>query len=368
MKGLRKKSASRKKKFDFVIIGGGPIGLILAYHLYQKFGRSQSILLLEKRLDYTRKQILLVTKKSMDALPPAVHKKLFGPGAPGCYVLPPSKDNLARCYQKRLSLASIRTNTLEGILYQYLTSVGITIKRGVKTIEFSDTYPELRASGVRVQFGVLIGADGANSVVRQDVLKARFTANSQIKQQAATYGSVFNFDAAPLRPVNIAASKNIQRRVATMPPQHVHRYFRGQTGGSYYIGLRVNEQEQKDIVSGILPNDVKQRLDKICKSVTKIGVGCHFSNLSHMTAFPIKPKVASRFSCHRPYPTFLVGDAAITTHYFTGVGFNGGVQSALVLADLLDKYAGKVPVGEYKTEMTKLARFAGDKVNEVLEA
>ncbi|NBU34537.1 hypothetical protein EB118_13450 [bacterium] len=87
-----------------VIVGGGPVGLYAAVQIIRKYKNTQ-VIVIEKRQEYSRRQILFINKKSMTRFPRRLIDRIWGPKNPGCYVDLPSMTRTAKCYVMKKALA-----------------------------------------------------------------------------------------------------------------------------------------------------------------------------------------------------------------------------------------------------------------------
>jgi 2-polyprenyl-6-methoxyphenol hydroxylase-like FAD-dependent oxidoreductase len=333
------------------VVGGGPVGLVFAHQVSEK--QKANVVVFEKR-KYSRKQILLISKSSYNALPKLAQETLFKEhGHPGCFQFAPPKDRMSRCYTdpesgKRLPFLSVRTMTLEAHLMRAIhkeKNIKL-VRNAVDSVvkKFTKGY-YITAGGKKYgPFDIVVGCDGANSYVRREVLKADFKPNPYVKtnKRVKFYGAVFNFDTRGLDTKGVFKSPTPEHvaKVNAGKAQNEWRFFHGR--GNYYMGLPVTAEEASEINQKRIPKLLQSKIDKVCKTVTPVGKTCNMSHLSHAAAFEITPMVASKFS--NGSGVYLIGDAAMTTHYFTGSGFNIGVDMAVELAK-------KVPLSSKKFNM-----------------
>ena len=145
-----------------LIIGAGPVGLFQAIELTRQ-DSTISIEIWEKRKTYSRKQIIIINNINLGRLPRGVKSKLFGKKGLGCYVKPPPRDQVARCYitkGKRI-LGSIAINVMEQVLSEYI----IKKLHNVTIITKNATKVYLRkALG---NYNYIIGCDGKQSITRK---------------------------------------------------------------------------------------------------------------------------------------------------------------------------------------------------------
>ena len=89
-------ASCKNKKKKIVILGAGPVGLVMSYLLWKE-GFSD-IWLIEKRAEYTRHQIIGTGLGTLQNItPPKVYKELL---SQSCYVTSPAISAEALCYIK----------------------------------------------------------------------------------------------------------------------------------------------------------------------------------------------------------------------------------------------------------------------------
>ena len=349
---------ARKK---IAVIGGGPVGLLFAIMIRTDsfLNDAFDVTVYEKRGEYTRKQVLLINKETYNLLPEEVKENLWSkPGHPGCYVLPPPKDNLSRCYADELPLATAPINLIESELYNYASQIGILIFRDLEIEILEDG---VYVNGYRPNYDVLVGADGAESQVRSIILKSRTLANFR-QMYAATVidnvgsgiGGIFN------KPTKYRI-ESVQKSVS----QNTHRAFRT-TFGQLYIGVMLTLEEYEQVRSAkrnktSMPNWFINKVKHVCDMIKT--VKCITPNHQNTSVFPVNPSYSEKYSRLNPVPTYLIGDALVSTNFFTGSGVNVGIQTANNLVQLLAEYPdGMIPDNEYWELQTEQVEYTIDKV------
>jgi 2-polyprenyl-6-methoxyphenol hydroxylase-like FAD-dependent oxidoreductase len=368
-------------KQKLVIVGGGPVGLLTAI-MIMKQSRLKSqfdVTVVELRAGYTRKQIILLDNHSHQLLPREVRTALWGrQRRVGCYVFPPPKKTGATCYRTKLPLSSAPMYRLERALFTSARKAGVrTIrpsKKGAKlTLKFdNDTKtitivrPRRNTTNetLRIRWDVLVGADGANSTVRRDVMGATAIPMADLGR---IYGVTINAQTTPMRlgGVKYRPSETDRRRLAAAGVQHDYRFFRTQYG-HYYVGIVLRESDARRMMAtikrGVVPAELERQTQSICKLVN---AQCKRVELDQITIFPIDVTRASKF-IDESANAYLVGDAVVATHFFTGSGINVGFKTAETLVEqLLKAPLGKVDKNAFNEAMTSSARYILERVYQV---
>lgn len=346
---------SRKK---VLVVGAGPVGLLFAIMLHENpiLRELYTVTILEKRSQYTRDIILLLNSDTYNLLPATVKNEIWtGYQKKGCFVLPPNKDVLARCYEDKLPLASTPTNILEDSLFKYAQSIGIPIIRPTQgSFNINVTPTSISVNGQILQFDIVVGADGYNSQIRTQMLESGvsykvkpiygFTITDRIPID--DMGGIYNH-ASPSRVRNIIAS----------PPQNDFRFFRTPFG-LIYLGLLLNEREYQEINSSTqYPPWLINKINNICQ-VVKVK-RCITPTPENSSVFKVDPIFSNIFSRTHPFPVYLIGDALANTNFFTGSGVNISVAMAKSLVNLLFQYTdGIIPVDVYrKTQQSNVKQL-----------
>lgn len=318
------------------IIGGGPVGLYLAASIVES-GKDQ-VYVFEKRSTPTRRQTIVLDRETLEQLGnkmPLVLHDLLGddvtktlgenPNAEGCYIVPPPTTEQGICFTEentRLPLAIAEMRLIEKYIKESL-AITANVKPIYGEPEIDTRRGIVTVNDVKYPFDVLIGADGANSIVRRDVLQCHWEPLDQttyamialLQTQKGTFKQTLNQPP----PLNIIT-----------PRQHSRRVFRNRNGDLLYLGLTL----PADIATRIKEGKLTRSLDYIIKYTCQLS-GTPCTNIEpKISVFELTP---SKSSCWyrelngRYY--FLVGDAAMTTHFFTGSGLNNGFR----MADLLEQ-------------------------------
>ena len=320
-----------------VIVGGGAVGMLAAIHLDKYFPQLE-IVVLELRSSFTRKQIILINQESRGMLPQEVLQNIWGKTGheKGCYVLAPAKDRWARCYAGTLPLASVELKILEREMYNYIkkyTNIKyLKPKSGKADIKFRKDVPSIDYEGKNIYYDTLIAADGANSWVAKNLSIKRIPILNK-----KYYGLVANIDKKKSRSRKSngyyeKVSKEHIEVVEHEKPQNEWRFFKRRPNG-FYIGLLIDQNEYENLLHKNLTSKIKQNIQKICREVhTKCDV-----KLKNINVFPVEPSYLTEVRTIGPNNTnvFFLGDALVSTHYFTGSGLNVGFNSVKVLIKFL---------------------------------
>lgn len=345
----------------FLIIGGGPVGLFLSIKLLKRFGKNVKIKLFEKRDTYRRNQIVVfqpyLLKKTVPvSLIDAIKKKV-------CHGVRPAYDNHGLCFANSLAddqnLVSIVINDLEKILKKYL----VEIKNYKGSVEWFDEEFNMDKSGKSRKnmnsekayqwADIVVGSGGKNSYVRNKVMKAEFVEHDGFK----SYGLALTFEDKSNPKYFIKFDnrlKNIVRRVEIKElasAQHRKRFFRSD-GKLTYLGLQIDPNEYEG-VEDIMDETEKaklvfKQLPDSLKRVIKGYLKYHNSepvNLDKVDVYVFRIKLAHSEVYARKKDgknLFVIGDAAISSHFFTAFGINSGFAEVQNFVDIIENYSGNV--------------------------
>jgi 2-polyprenyl-6-methoxyphenol hydroxylase-like FAD-dependent oxidoreductase len=319
-----------------VIIGGGAVGMLTAIHLDKYFPQFK-VVVIELRSTFTRKQIILINQESRGMLPQEVLHNIWGKKGheKGCYVLAPSKDRWARCYSGKLPLASVELKILEKELYYYIQKytnvMYLKPKSGKAAIKMRKDISAIVFEGENIQYDMLLAADGANSWVANNLNIKRIPILTK-----KYYGLVVNINKKSRSPKSNGyfdkASEERIKIVEHQKPQNDWRFFKRRPNG-FYIGLIIDHKEYENLHNNKLTNKIKKKIQDICQEVnTKCDI-----KIKDINVFPVEPSYLSEIRTTGPNNTdiFFLGDALVSTHYFTGSGINVGFNSVKVLISFL---------------------------------
>lgn len=315
---------------EIVIIGGGPVGLFTAIKAKES---NYNVTVLEKRKTPSRSQVLLLNKDTLDIFPTEIVETLFDADfAKGCYVLPPSKDSKSRCFLDKLPLASIITSVLEEELERYAVEKGVKVLRPVTHISVfkKEVTYTIGNDEKTINYDVLIGADGSNSFVRDKLLRTSF----KIKKDTELYGMTLVGELMSSEYDMVLKgekeAKNEFDEINKKPAQQAHRLFRTRND-KWYIGASLSREVYEEIKNlKKLPNKVKNYLNSVCKAAK---VSCKLDK-AELSFFPINVKQANKFG-DMMRKIFIIGDAAQTTHFFSGMGVNVGFKQGKRLIEFI---------------------------------
>jgi len=337
-----------------VIIGGGPVGLTTGILLKRKHAKffsyeknSLSVTIIEKRPAYTREQLILLNEDSLKLLPFEVIDRILLESRDkkmGCFIIGPNRKGKAICFDKpymnlESALASVQINILEKELVKVAKKEGIKIIRPKKskelTLTFKDNYVRTN-EGQKITFDVLVGADGYNSQVRTDVLKCK-TVPFLKKKIGWTIiillhntGSEFKLNKDKPTRRDFEDSSKLRSDFS--------RVMRTSKGDMVYLAYTIPEVLAMKIKkTKILPEYFSKIIKQICKTIkTK----CSIKDMKGFTVLPMNPQISECFAGwtkgKKKRPVYLVGDAYVNTHFFTGSGFNTGIK----FADIVSSWIG----------------------------
>lgn len=283
-----------------LVIGGGPVGLYCSLRFKMKYP-SSDITIVEKRSKYTRDQILLVKRPFFSKLPKNVRGELWGVQKKRCYIDAPPLTKNARCLYRSKDLnMSIRTADLEISMRNEANKMGIEfIEMEITEDSFKELYREYKPKFV-------FGCDGANSVVAKVL-------NTEKKVEPTFYGMGVTFRTdTPIQKTKSLLSS----------PQHRYRGFSSQTKDGY-VGINISKKEFEDT----------KNVENLAKNALKF-YGFDDTKDIKTWKFEINPGVVDKVCKGKIY---LIGDSALTTHYFTASGVNMGFECVDYLYDNISK-------------------------------
>jgi 2-polyprenyl-6-methoxyphenol hydroxylase-like FAD-dependent oxidoreductase len=363
-----------------LIVGAGPVGLYLAIRLKGALPDGWHVFVVDKRATYTRQQLLLLWRSTIELLPREVVEDVLGPYGTGCWYesVPPSYP-IGLCFLKPTGGAVVRVSALEEALLRYAQAVGVTVVMPISSLRLDAATSTAEIDGAMLRWDVLVGADGARSMVRENVLGAAmapflpgeklFGVVAIARTTRRDLGGVFR-DFKDLRDYMLSPSSpsldaSHQGRSLLRPLEPVtdlapgEHFFRSRDGG-YYITFAVDERQHKDVLRDPRSPFVMRKVERICAAAY---AKCRSDPDAYaVTSFPLTAGMASEFSAGN---AFIVGDAAITTHFLTGSGLNSGIKGASFLADLIANAAGvgDIDVHEaYDEFMRSLALSIHDRI------
>lgn len=346
---------------NIVIIGGGAVGMLTGIHL-EKIFPEYKIIILELRPNFTRKQIVLINQESRGLLPQKVLQDIWGIKGQqkGCYVLAPNKDKWARCYAGKLPLASVELKTLEKSMYSYIKKytdiLYLKPNFGKANIKLYKNKPIIEFEDEEIYYDILIASDGANSWTAKNFNIERVPITNK-----KIYGLVANISkkSKSIGYYNKPSDEHI-KIVNYENPQNDWRFFRRRPNG-FYIGLIIDQKEYENLLNKNLSANVIKRINKICEYTKET---CNIK-IKDINIFPVEPSYLSKLRIKGPENTdiFFIGDALVSTHYFTGSGLNMGFSSVKLLVSLLKMEKSYL---EYDKEQIKNINTIKEKVMAII--
>jgi len=293
------------------ILGAGPVGLILAMFLLEKHS-DITIKLCEKRTEFTRKQIVGITKDIIKLFPEEVVSKMK---KVGCAITPVANGK-GKCYnQTYTGNYTLPIMILQKIINDYI--------KYDDRITFC-TSDRLVLSEAKT-YDYVFGCEGGKSYVGEKLIGAK----QKIKN--TFYGM-----AALGEPTNRKIYKSKSRPGKMYNSQHRFRGFSSKTS-DYYLGIsiakRTFEQLPKrmsvDKAPSIIQDIVSEGMRYYDYKVKNVSV---FPILINMTrAHPLTKKLGNgTLAC-------LVGDSTSSPHFFGGQGLNSGIREAMFVSKNLTK-------------------------------
>ena len=354
---------------DFIIVGGGPVGLHTAYELLKNINSAESkIYLFEKRLA-TRQQILWVDAKFWDSLPPEVKNYVQEHNGLCLYKKSSSesdKKNPIRCYNANGEVllssdqyyANIKLDTLQNALETYMLNRYPSNFILVINFEVSAYLLETcKCNNILICDG---GGPVSKEIIREKIelnisyaMVITFTCKLKCTEDQSCDSERFDqivYEAL----YNSSHDEKIQKSVITYLSKNnesingVHHAYIGiQLSETTHEAFKTYVQQHTD-KNNIISN-TRERMQYFTDNfpegtlyayvVDKLYNEVDIPEKGGISIFPITLQSAKEFyvrSNNKYY--FLIGDSAFTTHFFTGTGMNRGFASSKLLTKILADY------------------------------
>lgn len=314
------------------IVGGGPIGLLLAYTLY-RYG-FYDISIYEKREEYNRKHSVLVPYGYKFANLNNIIWNVMGKDN-FCLIPKPHNDLDTICYQINEPIFDVAT--MYGNKYNYFTGISFQISEFEKSFK-KKLYSHVKyinkdinnINDIDTQYDVIFGCDGLKSKVRDNILKStEFTDNYE------TYGLIVIHSAKN----NKDYIKVVSQFKETQPEirQMRYRIVRG-PHDNIYICLQLTSKEYERIYTHKkfkqLPTDIK----KIILDYFKLYDMKLNPDIENTNIFPFKMKHVyydKYADIVNKIPIYMMGDAISQNHIFAG---NAGVFAGFQVVEKINRY------------------------------
>lgn len=338
------------------IIGGGPVGLLSAIIFKNTFPKL-NIQIIEKREGNTRDQIVYFKPYTLKrSLPKSIIDQLIKEGK-GCYMRSPDRNQSGYCYKDILveghySLA-IKISLLEKVLTKYAK------KLKIKVVTRNESCKN------KIKGDIIIGADGIHSCVRRALLKTEFKKFEEYE----SYGLAITYKDESSSKYIIGMNSEIKDDIILSKiDQHRIRFFRTDNNESY-LGIQISKLDYESLLNVTEYKFAPTNIKNLIKSyITKIGSNTNQLEKAKLSAFPIDIKHAINYATLTKdgCPVFLVGDAAISSHFFTAFGINVGFEQARLLLRLVHKYDFKNWFEIIRQYNEQMKIFAIDALNEAI--
>lgn len=338
------------------IIGGGPVGLITAA-IFKKTFPKLNIQIIEKRGTKTRDQIVYFKPYTLKrSLPETIIDQLLKEGK-GCYMLPPDRNQGGYCYKEaavegHYSLA-IKISLLEEVLTKYVKQLKVKIVTKEESCK------------AKIKGDLIIGADGIHSCVRTALLKTEFKKFEEYE----SYGLAITYkdDSSPKYIIGVNSEIRDKINLSKID-QHRKRFFRTDDSESY-LGLQISRSDYESLLDVTEFKSAPTHIKELIKSyLTHIGSDTKQLTKAKLSTFPVDVKHAVKYATltKEGQPVFLVGDAAISSHFFTAFGINVGFEQARLLLRLVHKYDFKEWSEIIRQYTQQMELFATDALNEAI--
>lgn len=317
-----------------IIVGGGPVGLMIAYWMARQ---GSGVVLWEPRAHFTRRQILYMSSEFWELVPDPVRQSLGANG--GCAY----DQNPMICSPTKGKYVNILLGTFQEQMLAFLRSdFGDKIQVTPTAATLEQVELAARAATQDGQECAIVVADGGGRTSLVHELWARDQGPEQGGKPAFQYihasnAAVVTFDA------NVAPPEELDAATAALlfvdePKQRAGVAFRTLPNAAY-IGVQLTDATTADLMrldpAQLLPAFLQTAEGDLYKTLLA-RAGYRDVRGEAISVFPIHLKTARQFyyrlaSAH----VFVLGDAAFTTHFFTGTGMNRGLEVGKNLVDML---------------------------------
>ena len=353
---------------DFIIIGGGPVGFETALGLFRKIYKNQvdnyRIFIFEKRVVNTRKQILYMQTEYWNDLPIEIKRYIHEkqglciiPSPNYCYGnVEDEYINLARAnylIQPEIPMYSyVRLSTLQDAYINYFQNYGFKNETNQRLVYI--VYPNDDENGnidyyTSLQSNLFIVCDGAGGMISNAICGGKH----KIKVSHAAV-ITFDFNMRPgVTPENFKNYLNFNINDVQYTQNSVLSFYTQQMDGSFsgYIGMQISEATFNDIndkfriyrENGENKTKFEIFIENIENRYTETVLYTYLAenammNVQNQDMILFDITLSSSINFYKRFGDkyfFITGDAAFTTHFFTGTGMNRGLSSSIVLITLL---------------------------------
>jgi flavin-dependent dehydrogenase len=367
-----------------LIVGAGPVGLLTAYML---LSTSYPVSIAEKRA-FTRKQILQLDKQFWNILPREVKKRLITNGA--CQYIGSSPSCARSAAETKEMIVSddvivhIVLGALQTYMMEYLMSTfGSLFRLIAETVSLDKISTTFRGQ-------IVIVADGSGpSSLGSDLWYATTgyskPASAATTTTTTTASSGSGGDQSPYNTIRLGSAVVYTFEDPSASKVEETKGYTYVSGGQraigmlrampdyFYLGAQIRdatlaamtaipEADRFNWFHGTTLEGryIRHVFSKLFSSEAKGRKNLKF------TAFPLEIKAAKQFYYeYRDKIYFLIGDAAFTTHFFTGQGMNSGLRASLFLVQLLQHAPPSTWSAAYNIQMYRLMLSAWRLIPEV---